>query len=175
MEERGHELVGNRRAPNAASGTSLRLVHTDARVILASYGRLHVAIIRGPLSADDVHVGERFRRQLADETGGPTGVVCIATQGQPIPSQEVLKSAADASLEHGTAVAAAAMVIGGSGFWASTARSAINSVFVVARKSYPTRFFARTTDALAFVLQNLGEDGVDVEALARQIDRLVDP
>ena len=61
------------------------------------------------------------------------------------------------------------------GFWASTARSAINSVFVVARKSYPTRFFARTTDALAFVLQNLGEDGVDVEALARQIDRLVDP
>ena len=48
-----------------------------------------------------------------------------------------------------------------------------SNVVVVARQSCPTRFFARTADACAFLLDALGDASPRAEALASEVEALL--
>ncbi|MCB9659467.1 MAG: hypothetical protein H6726_17615 [Sandaracinaceae bacterium] len=161
-------MVVSVRSPSPAS---LTVLHQDATLSVGAYANVHLCVYRGELTLSGLETANDHHRALMARHPR-TLVLGLAQHNLPLPSAEVRQRGAHLIDENGSHVLAAAMVLAGTGFWASAVRSVMTASFALARQPYPSKAFATGVEAGEWLSRFDAGTVFGPEALAQALERL---
>jgi len=117
------------------------LLYSDAKIAIGAYENVHLVCYRQSLDLDMLRRDRAAHDALAKRYPKGFGLVCTSQPNLSLPTQEVRRESAYMLQANRGRVLAAAVVVGGDGFWASAARSVITGINLVATPPYPIKIF----------------------------------
>lgn len=147
--------------------TSATTHHVSDTMAIATLGNIHMAVYRGRFTVAELGVARDTHLAIQDAYG-TSCLVSIGEPGTPLPGSEARLAASRLTKELGARVATASMILDGTGFWASAARSATTAIFMVAGNPYPIKVFPKTRSAVEFIwpsVQGVGRPDEVVQAI----------
>ena len=111
---------------------------------------------------------------LALQRRYPDGVVTLVLVplSTPLPGNAVREGGSSWIKRLGPGVRTCGVVVGGKGFWTAAARSAVNTIFLLARPIFPAKIFATVDDAAAWCAERCGRSEVTTAGLIAAATRL---
>jgi hypothetical protein len=141
--------MSQRPARRVASAT-LTVAHVDPALVVGAYGPVHLCVYRDALTSEGLEIANSHHRALMSRFPR-TFVLGAAQSNLPLPPSDVRQRGAELIDENQAHVEAAAMVLQGTGFWASAVRSVMTASFAIARQPYPSKAFATGAEAAAWL------------------------
>jgi hypothetical protein len=156
------------RAQSAAPGPSLRTIHDDDGLLLASFGPVLVASWS---SKPTPRTFEHQRSELEAAVRANPGrqlFLCIVAPNAPPPDDAERDGSARMISAHGDKLLGCACVIEGQGFRAAITRTVLTGIVLLIRTPSPVVFFERVKQAELWLQQraprvNLGELSTQLE------------
>lgn len=125
---------------------SLDVLQVLPSIAIGAFANVHLCDYRGELTLEALEAANQHHRNLM--TRFPrTFVLGQARPNLPLPVSQVRQRAAVLIEENRTHVEGSALVVDGTGFWASAARSVMTASFAIARQPYPSKCFATGVEA----------------------------
>lgn len=153
------------------SPASLAVLYSDPALAVGAYGPVHLCVYRDGLTAEGLEAANGHHQALMARHPR-TFVLGMALPNLPLPPAEVRQRGAQLIQENGPHVEAAAMVLEGSGFWASAVRSVMTASFALARQPYPSKAFATGLDAATWISGFAAGAFLDPVGVANALSRL---
>ncbi|HEY2733959.1 MAG TPA: hypothetical protein VGI70_08240 [Polyangiales bacterium] len=136
----------------SASQDELKLIDADpGRVAFYASQNVTVTVWCG---ATDISLVERLRvvsKRVREQYPQGGSAIHIVRAGVPLPGSDVREQLVKLSNEDALWLAAVGVVIGGSGFWASTMRSVITALRVVASREYEMRIHGSLEEVIGWL------------------------
>jgi hypothetical protein len=150
---------------------SLRVLHSDAHLAVGAYAHVHLCIYRGDLTLERMELANGLHRKLIGRFP-KTAIFGLAREGLALPPMAVRDRGAQLIRENTGHVDAAAVILPGEGFWASTVRSVVTASFLLARQPYPSRCHPTVEEGARWLLGLSSREGASLEGLCKAVDTL---
>jgi hypothetical protein len=120
-------------------------------VWVATWSNVCISLVRDQLSIADVRMVRRVYETLAAEQPAGFVAIIVAPQGVGMPADDARQAITDVmkGLEH--RIAAMAGILEASGFKAAALRTAMATMALLSRATYPRKIFASIDEAVPFV------------------------
>ena len=125
-----------------AAAMSVELVHLGGEAgHMNVYGWRNMTFVvwTGSASAENVGLLDEISAKVRDQHPEGLSGVHIVRGGTPLPSSQAREALVRLANAYANDLAAVGVVIGGSGFWASTMRSVVTAMRVLASRAYEMR------------------------------------
>lgn len=162
---------------SAVSGPAALLVMSlDIDVFLANprlsagtYRNVHIMYLQGEMFLPELRQAFAAQRSLVEEYGDNTGSLTVIAPTTPLPSTDNRRASAEMLQKIGANLRCSAMVLQGTGFWASAIRGAVTAIFATARQPCEVRVFDEPEPASAWVSPILGQPVEELSAAAKTV------
>jgi len=122
-------------------------------VWVATWSNVCISLVRDQLTTADVRTVRRVYESLAAEHDSGFVAIILAPQGVGMPSEDAREAITEVmkGLEH--RIAAMAGILEATGFKAATLRTAMATMALISRATYPRKIFASIDEAVPFVAE----------------------
>ncbi len=152
-------------------GDSLRVVCSNERFAIGSWRNIHLVVTRGELRAVDLRYSRQVHANLRARYPDGSGTLSVIELAKS-PSSSVRAEAVRSFREEGPLIRCCALVLEDTGFRGTAVRSALSTIFMVARHPCPCCIFKNIEDAVLWTLTRLDADLKGREALHTAIEEL---
>lgn len=158
-----------RRAESRPLGEAVAVELTElggepGALVVSGWRNLSFVVWIGPASAGNVAVLDQISMRVRDQHPQGTSAVHIVRGGIPLPSAEAREALVRMTNEYASSLAAVGVVIGGSGFWASTMRSVVTALRVLGSRAFEMRIHGTVEEIVEWLpAVHLKRTGVKLE------------
>ena len=114
--------------------------------VVYAWRNLAFVVWTGPATSANVGVLDQISARYRDQHPEGTSGVHIVRGGIPLPSTEAREALVRLSNDYAASLAAVGVVIGGSGFWASTMRSVVTALRVLGSRTFEMRIHGKVDE-----------------------------
>ncbi len=131
----------------------------DSRVAAATCGGVFISVLRQPPTLENINRLRAETRRLHDLRGGKYGSLSIL---EPSAVANVAADVREASARFARefTMLGAAIIVEGSGFLPAAGRTLIAGIYLLTKKTYPHKIFAKPADGAAWLVPILAQAGV---------------
>ena len=145
------------------------VVLANPRLSAGTFRNVHIMYLQGEMFVPELQQAFAAQRSLIEEYGDQTASLAIIAPVTPLPSSDNRRVSTEMLREVGPQLKCSAMVLLGTGFWASAVRSAVTAIFAIARQPCQVKVFAEPEPASRWLAPFVTQAGDDVAHAAKVV------